>query len=553
MKLEVYPNKKRKGKLLFAQILCLAAAAAIVWFLNLGFIKDLLREARWGFWLFVGFLILFLLLFAACFYFRNRPRIRVSGQSVTFYPLLTPAKQVTWSEITARQVNLDCTGDPKATAATVAGGVIGYAIYQSLQQSSLDSAQALSPDRDWKFTYYQGGKKLISILSRESEHALEFDEMVRAHLAGAPMPAMQAGGECAAPEQKSRGKAPVVIACVLLAVCVLAVSGMYLYRQNRPLPPLPSADQPQASPLPAQPEESAAPLTATCKNVTFAIDPAWSVSDGYDGVYMDEVRGVVYHLNGVSPLSPYTPEEFYNELLEFYQEENSPVLGGPLEESTGADGARRYMANLQMVQDDTYYMYFTLVVCPEQDVAITFGAQTLATPAALYEEEIIRTVEHMADTAVYTPPAEQDQDLVFDAAYFAGTAWTASNDNSQWVFDADGSFHWYQSRQVTDDNYYAGTYQFYVGQEAWDYLLAYFSDMGLTEEDLLGVINDRPEYSLERFVCLVATNESFLLDGEEQLSAPTQTHYFGFLLENGSYLNIANMTTGSSYAFTKDP
>ena len=121
------------------------------------------------------------------------------------------------------------------------------------------------------------------------------------------------------------------------------------------------------------------------------------------------------------------------------------------------------------------------------------------------------------------------------------------------MFDADGSFHWYQSRQVTDDNYYAGTYRFYVGQEAWDYLLAYFSDMGLTEEDLLGVINDRPEYSLERFVCLVATNESFLLDGEEQLSAPTQTHYFGFLLENGSYLNIANMTTGSSYAFTKDP
>ena len=202
MKLEVYPNKNRKGKLLFAQILCLAAAAAIVWLLNLGFIKDRLREERWGFWLFVGFLSLFLLLFAACFYFRNRPRIRVSGQSVTFYPLLTPAKQVTWAEITARQVNLDCTGDPKATAATVAGGVIGYAIYQSLQQSSLDSAQELSPDRDWKFTYYQGGKKLISILSRESEHALEFDEMVRAHLAGAPMPAMQAGGESAAPEQK---------------------------------------------------------------------------------------------------------------------------------------------------------------------------------------------------------------------------------------------------------------------------------------------------------------------------------------------------------------
>ena len=121
------------------------------------------------------------------------------------------------------------------------------------------------------------------------------------------------------------------------------------------------------------------------------------------------------------------------------------------------------------------------------------------------------------------------------------------------MIDADGSFHWYQPRQVTDDNYYAGTYRFYVGQEAWDYLLAYFSDMGLTEEDLLGVINDRPEYNLERFVCLVATNESFLLDGEEQLSAPTQTHYFGFLLENGSYLNIANMTTGSSYAFTKDP
>ena len=31
MNLEVYPNKKRKGKLLFAQILCLAAAADEHW------------------------------------------------------------------------------------------------------------------------------------------------------------------------------------------------------------------------------------------------------------------------------------------------------------------------------------------------------------------------------------------------------------------------------------------------------------------------------------------------------------------------------------------
>lgn len=135
----------------------------------------------------------------------------------------------------------------------------------------------------------------------------------------------------------------------------------------------------------------------------------------------------------------------------------------------------------------------------------------------------------------------------------AGTSWIAKEDGSQWVFGEDGSFHWYQSKEVTDDNYYAGAYEFHMGRDAMDYLTGDLSDYGVTEEEMQGVIDRAEEYTLEDFVCFSTVNQSFLLNGEEQLSEDVTTSYFGFLLQDGNYLDIANMITGTYYGFTKEP
>ena len=142
--------------------------------------------------------------------------------------------------------------------------------------------------------------------------------------------------------------------------------------------------------------------------------------------------------------------------------------------------------------------------------------------------------------------ASQSPDLL------AGTSWISGNDNSQWVFGTDKTFHWYQTEGETDDNYFAGTYEFHVGQDAINYLTTEFSDYGITERKIRQVISSNSEYMLDNFVCFSCVNQSFMLRGKEQLSEDTISSYLGFFLQDGTYLDIANMTTGTCYGFTKE-
>ncbi|MBD5118405.1 MAG: hypothetical protein HDT37_04760 [Clostridiales bacterium] len=134
----------------------------------------------------------------------------------------------------------------------------------------------------------------------------------------------------------------------------------------------------------------------------------------------------------------------------------------------------------------------------------------------------------------------------------AGTSWIAANDGSQWVFHEDQTFHWYQTKGETDDNYFAGTYEFHIGQDALDYLTTELSRYAVTEREMRDVISRVPEYTVDNFVCFSCVNQSFMLDGKEQLSEETVSSYFGFLLLDGTYLDIANMTTGTYYGFMKE-
>lgn len=134
----------------------------------------------------------------------------------------------------------------------------------------------------------------------------------------------------------------------------------------------------------------------------------------------------------------------------------------------------------------------------------------------------------------------------------AGTSWIAADDGSQWVFREDGTFHWYQAKGETDDNYFAGTYEFHIGQDALDYLTTELSRYAVTEREMRDVISRVPEYTVDNFVCFSCVDQSFMLDGQEQLSEEAVSSYFGFLLLNGTYLDIANMTTGTYYGFIKE-
>lgn len=152
----------------------------------------------------------------------------------------------------------------------------------------------------------------------------------------------------------------------------------------------------------------------------------------------------------------------------------------------------------------------------------------------------------LAAVVMLLRPHAQSPDLL------AGTSWRSGDDASQWVFHEDQTFHWYQTKGKTDDNYFAGTYEFHIGQDAMDYLTTELSEYGMTELMIQLFISMRQEYTRDNFVCFSTTNQSFMLNGQEQLSEEVVSSYFGFLLSDGTYLDITNMTTGTYYGFTKE-
>lgn len=140
----------------------------------------------------------------------------------------------------------------------------------------------------------------------------------------------------------------------------------------------------------------------------------------------------------------------------------------------------------------------------------------------------------------------QNRDLV------AGTSWISADDGSQMIFNKDQSFGWYQSKDDKEDNYFAGTYDFYIGQDAMDYVTGPLSGYGVTEEKMQLYFDKNEEYGLDNFVCFTTNNQSFMLNGEEQLSEEKKSSYFGFLLQDGTFLDVANMVTGTYYGFSKE-
>lgn len=129
--------------------------------------------------------------------------------------------------------------------------------------------------------------------------------------------------------------------------------------------------------------------------------------------------------------------------------------------------------------------------------------------------------------------------------------WQGSEDSSLIVCETDGSFRYYQSADNLSDNYYEGTYEFYMGKDAVSYITTELSAYGVTEEELEGVFDRNEQYSESNFVIFVLNNEACIIDGENQVESPYQTPYFGFYLEEDGvpYLDIANMNSGNYHLF----
>lgn len=156
----------------------------------------------------------------------------------------------------------------------------------------------------------------------------------------------------------------------------------------------------------------------------------------------------------------------------------------------------------------------------------------------------------MTGCTLQSQEQEEEQNILVQ------TSWVSDTDYSQIIFSDGQEFEWYQLPEDKTDNYFTGTYSFYIGQEAMDYITQTFSEYEVTEEDMEGIFLQNEEYELDNFVALNLKNDYFVLDGEEQVTDPEkpyfETYFFGFLREDGAILDIANMDSGMYAWFVKE-
>lgn len=94
----------------------------------------------------------------------------------------------------------------------------------------------------------------------------------------------------------------------------------------------------------------------------------------------------------------------------------------------------------------------------------------------------------------------------------------------------------YQDPAVQDDNYYAGTCQFMMDQEAFDYVMQDLCTYGITKPELEELFARSYDQLLENFCCLVLNNEKAVVNGENTLTSILVTPWYGFILSKKTTL-----------------
>ena len=134
---------------------------------------------------------------------------------------------------------------------------------------------------------------------------------------------------------------------------------------------------------------------------------------------------------------------------------------------------------------------------------------------------------------------------------FAGTTWIAS-DGSELVFGEDGTLSWYREEGVHDGDVFEGPYVVHRGQAAYDFVVNDLADYGVTEEELDRILSSGdPNRELDDLVVYTLDHQKVIMDGESYDFDDPVVPYYGFLNDDATEMEIANMRTAGQYYFTK--
>lgn len=132
--------------------------------------------------------------------------------------------------------------------------------------------------------------------------------------------------------------------------------------------------------------------------------------------------------------------------------------------------------------------------------------------------------------------------------YIQNTTWIAS-DKSEMIFDKD-RFNWYLNQNDHTDNVQYGSYIFYSGDLAVDYITTDLKSFGVTRSELDTLFASNEKYDASNFVVFNIKLEGYTINGQST-TLNKDIYWYGFLLNNNQNLQVVNMITATYYNFTK--
>lgn len=138
--------------------------------------------------------------------------------------------------------------------------------------------------------------------------------------------------------------------------------------------------------------------------------------------------------------------------------------------------------------------------------------------------------------------------------YVQDNIWIDIDEDTCLEFVSSKKFKYYRDFEETDDYYYEGTYELYIGKEAIEYLEDDLSQYGITEEDVEELAGGSKYYKVENLVVLVLHSEKRYVEGKNDLDETVVTPYIGFFATNDNQhaLDMTNLNSFQYYLFVPE-
>lgn len=303
-------------------------------------------------------------------------------------------------------------------------------------------------------------------------------------------------------------------------------------------------------------------------SVTVKINEAWQEYPDVKGAFVDEQKKIGYRIRGVSALGSDPTDAFFEE-MKGHLETLDHVLAEPeaLEDWVGADGTKGQTISMEAMMDNRVYLRQETILMPDKNLAVSLAAEYTDEAHA---DEVRRNLLNLRDSLTVQIG---EQDYISNNIFGAG-------DGSQLCLKEDGSFYYYQDKADHSQNYFAGTYEVYYGEEAYEYLSG-DEALGLSREALEAVVTSNMDgYRIQdggagdmarileemgitepsgttelyrickdTFYAVILHNDTLILTDGQTEDGGYDSIYIGFYLPELNAVNVANTGSGNYHTW----